>query len=459
MKHALAIAQQKEPTANIQTIFTVNSLLAAEAVAESPTPSTAMQIRAVGSCLHSIDNRVPGASAASVRVLRKVKGNLEEYLVKELEKRLTTEGISQEAGLVLALCGTPAAIVALSRHPSVWEKCLQYAGYVSSGFEKLLVRWIRDGDEEQSRHATDLLSDRLSSDRFTELMSFLSTLPMEKADYVARMLMKFIARNIEDLSEISLRDISTIAACVSRVQPPFTPNPEKGKYRHDFGEQFVNMAIAIRTAEPQCSESRIRSMLTDSIIWTTHRKTLICWLCASVILLVRTGVTSHVIALAAAIIAVLDISRREKFIGRQWRYFSWGGTQTEIALCLFMIGAAAASVSIQGSISLHGHNGQGPFYLLTIACLLLGIANNHLVYWPTTRLETKIFSIIKVCIWILLCFMIVTCAVTQLWTIDVVNMIRLIGSIYMIVLCVYVYRLRHSFIQTNYYLDAIEKES
>jgi hypothetical protein len=282
---------------------------------------------------------------------------------------------------------------------------------------------------------------------------------MEKADYVARMLMKFIARNIEDLSEINLLDISTIAVCVSRVQPPITLDPEKNNYHHDIGEQFVNMAIAIRTAEPQCSESRIKTMLTDSIIWATHKKTMICWLCASVILLVRTDITSHVIALTAAIIAILDISRREKFIGRQWRYFSWGGTQIEIALCLFMIGATAASMSIQGSISLLSHNGQGRFYLLAIACLLLGMANNHLVYWPTTRLETKIFRIIKIGIWILLCFLIVICAVTRLWTIDVVNMIRLIGSLYMIVLCVYVYRLRHSFTLSNYYLDVIEKES
>ena len=182
----LAIAQQKEPAANLQMLFSVNSLLAAEAVAESPTPSTALQQRAVESCLSSIDNHVVGASAASVRVLRKVKGALEERLISELERRLTSEDTSKESGLVLAVAGTPAATATLSRHPSVWETCLQNAGYVSSGLEKLLVRWIRDGDEAQSRHAADLLANRLSADRFRELMSVIEELSPEKADHVAR---------------------------------------------------------------------------------------------------------------------------------------------------------------------------------------------------------------------------------------------------------------------------------
>ena len=376
----LSIAQEKEPSKYVDELFPANQFLAAEAVAECPTPSIALQERAMASCLIGIDGGVPTARTATVRLLRKVKGPLEERLTGEMESRLTAELTAEAAGLVLATAGTPATTAALARHPSVWGACLQNTGFLSNSMEKLLVTWIKNGTYEQSRHATDLLANKLSSDRSFELVSMLPRLELRKADYVARMLLGRMADDPPDSYALNVSGVSPVAACVSRLQPPI-PTAEYVRRLNvrSWGlSQFIVPALALRRSLPQIGADRLKAMLENCSAWASNKGSLTAWICAALIL--STGGAfpkAPVWAFTEALVAVLGISYS----------VAWSGylppsmlplmarrrsMPPAVALNLFFIGVATALVFQRGKVISVGRPEFWQHSFLAALCALLG---------------------------------------------------------------------------------------
>lgn len=208
----LTAAQQREPTQLLEKLFLDDPLLAAAAVAECATPSTALQERAIDACLRAVDDGDKSVSTAIVSLLRKVRDPLEETFCQSLEKRLSSS--PEKAALVgraLAIAGTERATAALARHPEIWDACLEEAGYLSSNFENLLVDWVRGGDELQSDRAADLLSLRLSTDRFKELVALLPSMPEDRSDRLAALLIRHLeARSSRDAGPHLFADEATL---------------------------------------------------------------------------------------------------------------------------------------------------------------------------------------------------------------------------------------------------------
>ena len=285
----LAIAQQKEPTEYILKLFDVNPLLAAEAVAESPTPSFALQGRAVDSCLHAIDEQLHAARTATVSLLRKIRGALEDRMISELEGRLRVAESARTAGLVLAVAGTPAATAALERHPQIWGTCLQDAGFLSSSLENLLVRWIKDGDEAQCRHASDLLTKRLSTDRLEELVTLLPQLQPNKVGYVAAMLLKSIAES-ETQNYLWLRPnrlIHQVATCTVRLPPEsrlgdFVRNGSSLSLEELNG--CIASAVRLRSKNIGIDGDCLAKKLINAYAWHDNHGPLCFWIGATLIL-------------------------------------------------------------------------------------------------------------------------------------------------------------------------------
>jgi hypothetical protein len=312
----LAIAQQNEPTTYIEQLFQINELLAAESVAESPTPSLSLQERAIESCIRGIDHGTPTAVVATVSLLRRVRGVLEQRLVEEVEKRLSSSERAKEAGSILAVAGTASATTALARHPAIWETCLPSTGYLSSSLEKLLVMWIRDGDEFQSRHATDLLADRLSADRCSELTKMLSELPEAKASHLAVMLLKYKARPNPDgiyiMEPIELAAVEEIAACSARLPIPTNIQAimgEENTYsRYSAYGRYMIPAIALRNSGIGSNPKRIGSTILNASSFINNSGPMTCWIGAAVALCGLATHLSWVAAVSATCLVFLGIA-------------------------------------------------------------------------------------------------------------------------------------------------------
>lgn len=266
----LAIAQRNEPSTYLQALFAVNPLLAAAAVAECSTPSLELQEKAVDACLHAIDRQEQPSRGATVQLLRKVRNVQEERLIKALEERLSNEATAKTAGVVLAIAGTAAATNALARHPSIWQTCMQEAGYLSTSLENLLLSWIQNGDETQTRHATSLLVGRLSADRRHQLLGLLPKLPEAKADLVARMLLEDMADRSARASDGSSLGIPGISVCAARLQNPsdWLRAHIKDFQRFRLGEPYelVLAALASRIAG-KTDAATIAGSVVNSAAW------------------------------------------------------------------------------------------------------------------------------------------------------------------------------------------------
>ncbi len=154
----LAVAQQRDPNTSLDTLFSLDPILATAAVAECPTPSLKQQHKAVALCVQEVDNTNDAIKTPIVQLLRKLVGDEEIYLIDKLESRLTKKlKIAKFVGLIFATAGTKLANQALSRHPEVWATCLTDAGYLSDSFESLLFNWVKEGNDGQCFHATDAL--------------------------------------------------------------------------------------------------------------------------------------------------------------------------------------------------------------------------------------------------------------------------------------------------------------
>jgi len=86
----LALAQAKEPSQYLDSLFACSPLLAAAAVAECATPAVSAQEQAIHACLRGIDAGEESARSAALALLRKVRGIQEEKFITSLESRLGT---------------------------------------------------------------------------------------------------------------------------------------------------------------------------------------------------------------------------------------------------------------------------------------------------------------------------------------------------------------------------------
>ncbi len=216
----LAVAQQREPTAYLESLFTFDSFLAAAAVAECPTPSSVLQRRAVEACLRGIDKMETSVTGALVPLLRKVRGELEQTLVDQLASRLT--GKKKKArivGLALATAGTEACTEALAKHPEIWEECLRGAAYLSDSFEGMLLRWTESGSEDQSAKAADMLAERIRPDTLEKLCAILPRLSSSKAEHLALLLLVWVFRSSPPWSGLPT---NLIGLCAPHIRDPKT---------------------------------------------------------------------------------------------------------------------------------------------------------------------------------------------------------------------------------------------
>ncbi len=380
----LGIAQQNEPTHYIEILFPLNGLLAAESVAESPTPSLTLQQRALEFCVRGIDEGAPAAVRATISLLRRVKGVQEQALVRDLEERLGREGTAKDAGTVLAMAGTASATACLARHPGIWETCLQSTGFLSDSLEKLLVMWIRDGDEPQSRHATDLLADRLSSDRFTELVRLLPDLPGAKASYLAVMLLRHAARRGPD--EIGMRNsgrtIREIAACAARLPERIESRAilGEGDWYHSYSVYVPGLvpAIGLRTALTGLDARQIEKKVDGTRKWFFESGALCCWIGAGVALAAIGTTRSWIADLLSSCFVLLGVLQPTFYPVplslslNRWRMRRPDGSpQLAFAVLVFILGASCQR-AVLARLDVTGHRGITSAFSVALASIFIG---------------------------------------------------------------------------------------
>lgn len=292
----LTAAQQREPTGLLGKMFGEDALLAAACVAECPTPPLTLQKQAIEAALKGLDTNKEGTSSVLVPLLRKLKGEIENDFCAALEKRLQGDKMrSSVVGIALATAGTERATAGLARHPEIWDACLKNAGYLSSSFEQLLVGWIQDGDDTQSGRASELISSRLSGDRFRQMVEILASLRPNRAEKLAGLLIRHLEGRMEEdypgpvyAEEWSL---TILGRCV-----PFIRNREEyllGRYhgRRSSPRRFYDDADATATAlflerkGERFTSERVQRYLLACLTWARSRGALLLWLAAGLVLM------------------------------------------------------------------------------------------------------------------------------------------------------------------------------
>lgn len=218
----LAVAQQKDPDAYLNSLFDLDPILAAAAVSECPTPSIEQQNRAIAVCIREADSINGAIKTPIVQLLRKVDGKEEKTLIEKLEERLTgPEKIAKFVGLIFATAGTQKTNEALSRHPEVWAVCLIDAGYLSDSFESLLFHWVKQGTEPQCFQAADALFENSNSHNFFHLLELLPELSKNKADHIAKSFLKLLLKRSKAQFRISFSGmLGIIINCVPYIKKP-----------------------------------------------------------------------------------------------------------------------------------------------------------------------------------------------------------------------------------------------
>jgi len=270
----LAIAQLDDPAAALLKLFDRDPSLAAESVAECPTPPLAIQNRAVDACLLVIDAGNAAAHRATVALLRKIAATPEANLIGALEERLHGTGeIASTVGLILAHAGTAAATRLLAAHVEVWEHCLKTAGYLSSSFEDVLVEVIERGPNSKALRAAELLTRRLSRDRRKQLVGLLKVLPSERAGAVSSLLVREIEIAPTEKAEFS-GDLLQIAECATHIAnltelPDRRLNPPR-RYPPTLGE----ISVVIAEVNGIRGAARIAAILDHGLRWPHERRSL-----------------------------------------------------------------------------------------------------------------------------------------------------------------------------------------
>jgi hypothetical protein len=322
----LAVAQEKEPTAYLNQLFEVNSVLASSAVAECPAPSLSVRGRAIQCCLDAIDKDHQTAAGAAVALLRKVRADQEIQFVRELESRLgqsTVTGVAAAVGLILATAGTAEATAALARHPAIWDTCLQAAGYLSSSFEDLLVEWITKGDDKQSAHATGLLASRLSHDRMRQLADLLPSLPAGRADHLAcRLLLQLEVKDDRGFRAFSgfAEWVRMVSRCVPYIRDVAVYIRLRGRReveRHG-SISIVSAALSLRDVGKSLKTVSIEHTLINAFVWSRWRPQW-SWCFAAAVALTACWITNKMLVVSVLSLSVLLFlnggSERHRWIG------------------------------------------------------------------------------------------------------------------------------------------------
>lgn len=220
----LAIAQQRDPNDYLDALFLLDPVLAAAAVAECPTPSLDQQNNAITRCIHEVDSTNDAVKTPIIQLLRKLEGEAEAALVRQLEERLTNSSkLAKFVGLIFATAGTSIANETLSRHPEVWATCLTDAGYLSDSFETLLFSWVEQGNDKQCFSATDALFENLHERNIVRLLELLPKLTSNKADYLAKRILTMMLQSPNKAESTAFPFIASLAVrCV-----PYLKKPEK----------------------------------------------------------------------------------------------------------------------------------------------------------------------------------------------------------------------------------------
>ncbi|MGA2331315.1 MAG: NACHT domain-containing protein [Syntrophales bacterium] len=395
----LSAAQMRDPSPLLNALFVNTPLLAVTAVAECPTPSTEMQERAIVACLDGIDRKDGTTAGAVVPLLRKISAPLEQRLCAALEERLyKEEEIASLVGRSLATAGTAAATNILGRHPEIWDKCLSEAGYLSSSFENMLVDLIRDGNDQQSGRAAELITTRLSMDRLVELTNLLPVLTPTKSEHLASLLL----RHIEGTAEPELYygaglTESYIMWVVSRCVP-YVRNREgylklrevrrserKGVYREfryhlAFEGDIVSTALFLERKKLRCNSDQILKFLANSMIWARMRSSILCWLCAAVMTIIMgLGPTmkAFVSIPVLLIVAFCSTYPRGTVPWLPHRIFRWGGNLLSSWLLLLSGALITLSLTMNGNYILKGPIEDLSQMGLALCCCLVGFVTRH----------------------------------------------------------------------------------
>jgi hypothetical protein len=398
----LTAAQQREPTALLDKLFSEDALLAAACVAECPTPPIALQKRATDACLKGVDSGAAGAASALVPLLRKLKEPAEGEFCSELEKRL--QGDKQRSsivGIALATAGTEHATAALARHPEVWEACLKNAGYLSSSFEHLLVGWIQDGDESQSGRASELIASRLSGDRFRQMVEILASLRESRAERLAGLLIRHVESRIEERMPGPIYaeewSLAILARCV-----PFIRNREKYLAGRSHGwkfnpRQFYDDADATATAlflerkEQRFGAARVQVFLLSCLTWARSRGALLLWFAAGISLLIPLlppSLRNSSLLVPAGLL--VGAAHRPYSILPWMRHFTWRREASlQVVIGVFLCGGWVVLTRGIPVLSFDAPRvAQLSTSLLGLTLMALGLAVNsrdHLVFWPARQ--------------------------------------------------------------------------
>jgi len=412
----LAAAQQREPSAFLESLFAADAPLAAVAVAECPTPPVALQRKAMEICLAGIDrgDELIGASVAAL--LRKLSGELEQEFCRKLEDRLQEASKpARLVGLALATAGTPQATNTLAGHPEVWDVCLQDAGYLSTNFENLLVDWIRQGSDTQSRHAAELLVQRLSADRFRQLINLLPTLSEAKAESLALLLIKYIdttyrgrllfamPRNAVSLGivekQLSLEYYGVyedflwaVANCVPFIYDHQTLCSYRAGYLSSvYGAEEAERTDAVKVASllaqgKDLGATRIFSRLQDCIAWAAAGPAMACAAAGCLtVLAIQLPLLSRLSVCAAA--AVLTLTTTSRWYGASaalLRYpRSWSSSIPTIAnAAVLAVGISLSATVMIGQIG-SPPSEMGVAVAASLSALLLALLGAYIAFVGT----------------------------------------------------------------------------
>lgn len=282
----LAVAQQNEPKNVLDRLFKVDPILAAAAVAECPTSSISFQLLATKECLDGIDKLNDKVKFSAIQLLRKLSGDQEIYFCEELEKRLKNSKIASKVGIILASADTAEATKILANNPRIWQKCLKEAGYLSDSFENMLVKWIEEGNEEQSLYAANLITLSLSKERLNQLLEILPNLSTGRADHLSKLLLKYGTSDYNirrpELSEHSLRVISKCVPFIKKQKEYLKQFFEKGDFPN-FSS--IPTALVLNSDFNITDSNKIYKNLHFSLIWSIKKHSIISWLAASLILI------------------------------------------------------------------------------------------------------------------------------------------------------------------------------
>jgi hypothetical protein len=393
----LSTAQMRNPTPLLNALFVNSPLLAATAVAECPTPPTEMQERAIVACLDGVDRKDGAAAAAVVPLLRKISAPLEQRLCAALEERLyKEEEIASLVGRCLATAGTAAATNVLGQHPEIWDKCLSEAGYLSSTFENMLVDLIRDGNDQQSGRAAELITTRLSNDRFVELTNLLPVLAPAKSEHLASLLLRHVEETAEPEFYYAIsRPESFILWVISRCAP-HVRNREGylkmrevrrserqdvyRRYRYRLGSEFgdiVSTALFLERKHQRYNSDQILNFLANSVKWARMRSAILCWLCAAVVSIATDlGSTMRAFVSIPALLIVTFCSTypRGNVPWLPHRVFAWEGNVFTGGLLLLAGALITLSLTMSGNYIFKGPVEVLSQMGLALCCSLAGFA-------------------------------------------------------------------------------------